>query len=144
MGGRAGSSLSRLTLVHLQFRYSLLVAAFRQFDDVRRNTKFMAAKIVPNTRRRGITPGPKLAASPTIHSRMASVKIVQNTVLLQMGGRVQKSDVRFTVVWPRETLSVMGFDFRPDTFWYRAYSSDPNKAPQVVRPLVPKSHLRPE
>jgi hypothetical protein len=42
----------------------------------------MAAKIVPNTSSRGITPGPKLAASPTIHSRMANVKIVQNTALL--------------------------------------------------------------
>jgi len=57
----------------------------RQFDDVRRNAKFMAAKIVPNTKSRGITPGPKLAASPTIHSRTASVKIVQNTTLLLSG-----------------------------------------------------------
>jgi hypothetical protein len=53
-----------------------------QFDEVRRKAKFMAAKIVPNTSSRGITPGPKLAASPTIHSRMANVKIVQNTALL--------------------------------------------------------------
>jgi len=42
----------------------------------------MAAKIVPNTSSRGITPGPKLAANPIIHSRMANVKIVQNTALL--------------------------------------------------------------
>jgi hypothetical protein len=46
----------------------------------------MAAKIVPNTINRGMTPGPKLAASPTIHNKMASVKIVQNTALL-LGGR---------------------------------------------------------
>jgi hypothetical protein len=39
----------------------------------------MAAKTVPNTSSRGITPGPKLAASPIIHSRMANVKIIQNT-----------------------------------------------------------------
>jgi len=45
----------------------------------------MAAKIVPSTNNRGITAGPKLAASPTIHSRMASVKIVQNTALLLSG-----------------------------------------------------------
>ena len=42
----------------------------------------MAAKIVPKIRSRGTTPGPKLAASPIIHNRMANVKIVQNTALL--------------------------------------------------------------
>jgi hypothetical protein len=42
----------------------------------------MAAKIVPNTSSRGITPGPKFAASPIIQSNTASVKIVQNTALL--------------------------------------------------------------
>jgi hypothetical protein len=55
---------------------------FDQFDEVRRKAKFMAAKIVPNIKSRGITPRPKLAANPTIHSRMANVKIVQNTALL--------------------------------------------------------------
>jgi hypothetical protein len=55
---------------------------FRQFDDVRRKAKFIAVKIVPSIRSRGITLGPKLAARPTIHSRMANVKIVQNTALL--------------------------------------------------------------
>jgi hypothetical protein len=54
----------------------------RQFDDVRRKAKFMAIKIVPSTSNRGITPGPKVMASPIIHKRMASVKIVQNTALL--------------------------------------------------------------
>jgi hypothetical protein len=49
---------------------------------MRRKAKFIAVKIVLSTRSRGITPGPKLAASPTIHNRMASVKIVQNTALL--------------------------------------------------------------
>jgi hypothetical protein len=49
---------------------------------MRRKAKFIAVKIVPSTRRRGITPGPKLAATPTIHSRMANVKIVLNTALL--------------------------------------------------------------
>jgi len=53
-----------------------------QFDEVRRKAKFMAAKIVPKIKSRGITPGPKLAASPIIHNRMANVKIVQNTALL--------------------------------------------------------------
>jgi hypothetical protein len=56
-----------------------------QFDDVRRKTKFIAAKIVPNTSNRGITPGPKLMASPIIHNKTASVKIVQNTTLLLNG-----------------------------------------------------------
>jgi len=49
----------------------------------------MAAKIVPNTKSRGITPGPKLAASPTIQSRTANVKIVQNTALLPNGCRLK-------------------------------------------------------
>jgi hypothetical protein len=53
-----------------------------QFNDLRRKAKFIAAKTVPNTSRRGITPGPKAAARATIHSRIASVKIVQNTALL--------------------------------------------------------------
>jgi hypothetical protein len=115
------SKTKNCSWVGAQFALTLEVGAssflpaycgIRQFDDVRRNTKFMAAKIVPNTRRRGITPGPKLAASPTIQSRMASVKIVQNTALLLNGRSCQKKlTVRFTVVWPRETLSVMGFDF---------------------------------
>jgi hypothetical protein len=45
----------------------------------------MAAKIVPKTSNRGITPGPKLVANPTIQSRMPSVKIVQNKTLLLNG-----------------------------------------------------------
>jgi hypothetical protein len=49
---------------------------------MRRKAKFIAVKIVPSIRSRGITLGPKLAARPTIHSRMANVKIVQNTALL--------------------------------------------------------------
>ncbi len=32
-----------------------------------------------------MTPGPKLVANPIIHSRIASVKIVQNTALLLNG-----------------------------------------------------------
>jgi hypothetical protein len=33
---------------------------------------------MPNTSKTGNTPEPKLAAKPTIHSSIASVKIVQN------------------------------------------------------------------
>jgi hypothetical protein len=53
-----------------------------QFNDLRRKATFIAAKIVPNTTRRGATPGPKAAARATIHSTIATVKIVQNTTLL--------------------------------------------------------------
>jgi len=53
-----------------------------QFNDLRRKAKFIAAKMVPNTSRRGITPDPKAAARAIIHSTIASVKIVQNTALL--------------------------------------------------------------
>jgi hypothetical protein len=79
MGGCAQAGCSHA--LELIDRFS----AFRQFDDVRRNAKFMAAKIVPKTSNRGITPGPKLVANPTIQSRMASVKIVQNKTLLLNG-----------------------------------------------------------
>jgi hypothetical protein len=58
----------------------------------------MAAKIVPNTSRRGITPGPKLAASPIIHSRMANVKIIQNTALLLNGWSPQNLAAQFTII----------------------------------------------
>jgi hypothetical protein len=104
----------------------------------------MAAKIVPNTRSRGITPGPKLAASPTIHSRMASVKIVQNTALLLNGGRIKNLTVSvYGYVAPKKTFPVMGFDFGQIILMsdIRPISSDPNKAPQVVCALVPKSHF---
>jgi hypothetical protein len=70
------------------------------FDDVRRKTKFIAVKIVPNTTSRGITPGPKLTASPIIHRRMASVKIVQNTTLLLNGWSSQDPAAQFTVSGP--------------------------------------------
>ncbi len=68
----------------------------------------MAAKIVPNTRSRGITPGPKLAANPTIHSRMANVKIVQNTALLLNGCRSKILQLGLRLCGP-EDLVVMGF-----------------------------------
>jgi hypothetical protein len=45
----------------------------------------MAAKIVPKISNRGITPGPKLVANPTIQRRTARVKIVQNKTLLLNG-----------------------------------------------------------
>jgi hypothetical protein len=77
--GASKHLFSRLNLVH---GVRPVWFIFRQFDEVRRNAKFIAVKIVPSTRSRGITPGPKLAASPIIHNRMASVKIVQNTALL--------------------------------------------------------------
>jgi hypothetical protein len=53
-----------------------------QSNDLRRKAKFIAAKMVPNTSRRGITPDPKAATRATIHSAIATVKIVQNTALL--------------------------------------------------------------
>src|SRR6476661_8629224 len=52
-----------------------------QFSDLRRKAKFIAAKMAPRTIRRGATPGPKAAARATIHSTIATVKIVQNTAL---------------------------------------------------------------
>jgi hypothetical protein len=78
----------------------LPVQAF-QFKDVRRKAKFIKPKIVIRTSNKGITPGPKAAARPTIQSRMATVKIVQNTALLpHVLPRFKKFEqaVRFKVV----------------------------------------------
>jgi hypothetical protein len=61
----------------LQFKFNDL-----QFNDLWRKAKFIAAKIVPNTSRRGTTPDPKATARATIHSTITNVKIVQNTALL--------------------------------------------------------------
>jgi len=47
--------------------------------DVRRKTKFISPRIVIRTSSKGITDGPKAAARPMIQSKMATVKIVQNT-----------------------------------------------------------------
>jgi len=91
---------------------------FYQFDEVRRKAKFMAAKIVPNIRSRGTTPGPKLAASPTIHSRMANVKIVQNTALLpECDVALKIQQLRLTVMGPEKTFPVMGFDWARFPRW---------------------------
>jgi hypothetical protein len=93
----------------------------------------MAAKIVPNTSNRGITPGPKLAARPIIHKRMANVKIVQNTALLQSWCSPQKScGSVYGYVALRDLFSVMGFDFGTVPHNIRkepAYCSDPEKSP---------------
>jgi len=85
----------------------------------------MAAKIVPNTRSRGITPGPKLAASPTIHSRMANVKIVQNTALLLNGMSPKSQAARFTVVGPERPFRSWALIRQDPRIGYPAYSSDP-------------------
>lgn len=63
----------------LQFNY--LQFNDLQFNDLRRKAKFIAAKTALRTNKRGITPGPKAAARATIHSTIATVKIVQNTAL---------------------------------------------------------------
>src|SRR5438270_5113385 len=90
--------------------FSVRPDCFCQFDDVRRNATFMAAKTVPKTNNRGITPGPKLMASPIIHSRMAKVKIVQNTALLPNGCRFRICSSVDGYMGPRD-LAVMGFEF---------------------------------
>jgi hypothetical protein len=87
----------------------------------------MAAKIVPNTNSRGITPAPKLAANPTIQSRTASVKIVLNTALFLSGWLLQKIlQLSLRLYGPERSLLVMGYgSARFRYVWYRAYSSDP-------------------
>jgi hypothetical protein len=70
----------------------------------------MAAKIVPKTSNRGITPGPKLVANPTIQSRMASVKIVQNTALLPNRCRLKTCN-SVTVIWAPKDLAGHGLRF---------------------------------
>jgi len=82
-----------------------------QFDDVLRKTKFIAVKIVPNTTSRGTTPGPKLTASPIIHRRIASVKIVQNTILSPERVVVSRSCSSIYGYVALRDRSVMGFDF---------------------------------
>jgi hypothetical protein len=47
---------------------------------------------VTSTSSKGIMPGPKDAARPMIQNKMATVKIVQNTIfLLNAGSRFQKT-----------------------------------------------------
>ena len=113
-----------------------------QFDDVLRKTKFIAVKIVPNTSSRGITPGPKVMASPIIHRRMASVKIVQNTALLLSWRLPKILQFAFRLCGPK-IPSVVGFDSA------RVLTSENNlltvliqkRALQVVWTLVLKRHF---
>lgn len=67
----------RSSRIALLFESNLLL--HYQVKGVRRKAKFISIKIMPNTSSRGITLVPKLPARPTIHSRIATVKIVQNT-----------------------------------------------------------------
>jgi hypothetical protein len=101
----------------------------------------MAAKIVPNTKSRGITPGPKLAASPTIQSRTANVKIVQNTALLPNGCRLKNLQFGYGYMALKD---LAGHGLRLDTISKSEilpYSSDPNQARKVVCTLIPTSHF---
>jgi hypothetical protein len=71
---------------------------------------FIAVKIVPNIRSRGITPGPKLTASTIIHNKIASVKIVQNTNTPPERVVVSRSCSSVCGYVPLRDRSVMGSD----------------------------------
>ena len=138
MDGRAHSIRSRNFALMWPSRCSFS----RQFDDVRRKARFMATKIVPSTSNRGITPGPKLMASPIIHKRMASVKIVQNTALLLSWRLPKILQFAFRLCGPK-IPSVVGFDSA------RVLTSENNlltvliqkRALQVVWTLIPKKYF---
>jgi hypothetical protein len=89
-----------------------------------------------------MTPGPKLAANPIIHSRIASVKIVQNTALLLNGYKPEKLAVSLRFNRPERPFRSWA-SIQHDHLYvvYRAYTSDPFKRLRVVCTLVPKGHF---
>ena len=113
-----------------------------QFKDRRRKAKFMAARMVPNTSRRGSTPVPKAAARATIHSTITTVKIVQNTALPPE--RVVTLKLQSLVKKLRRLVDRSGQRLRVGEtiqLAYPARSSDPISVLRVVCALVPKSHI---
>jgi hypothetical protein len=111
---------------------------------VRRKAKFIKANIVPSISSKGITSAPKLAAKPSIHSRIATVKIVQNTAFLlkSYGGYAKNGTSSSLSKWRAVNAALVkrlqcGKD---DYAVPLPTSSDPISGLRVVCTLVPKKY----
>src|SRR5690348_6399339 len=99
--------------------------------------------MAPRTSSRGATPGPKVAARATIHSTIATVKIVQNTALPP--DRVLTSNTSKPGYELRRLQDRCGQRLRFGETIQVAHptrSSDPISIRRVVCALVRKGHRR--